>query len=195
MRDIDIRHKLKQSQLKKYYVDSDCKVVDELNVCLGDARVDIAVINGAMHGYEIKSEHDTLARLPSQLVAYSKTFDFLTIITCRAHYEKVVEIAPAWCGIILVEPSTKKNSDFRLTKVRRAKRNINIDKYSVAQLLWKSEVIDILSSLGIKKGLNSKPKPFLWDLLVKTVDYQELSGFVRHQLKSRTNWRSEIQLF
>ena len=41
--------------------------LEELGLCQGDARVDYAVINGAMNGYEIKSDRDKLVRLPHRL--------------------------------------------------------------------------------------------------------------------------------
>ena len=34
--------------------------VEELGVCRGRVRVDVAVVNGTLHGYEIKSDRDSL---------------------------------------------------------------------------------------------------------------------------------------
>jgi len=36
----------------------------------GASRIDRAVVNGSVHGYEIKSETDDLTRLPAQARAY-----------------------------------------------------------------------------------------------------------------------------
>jgi hypothetical protein len=46
-------------------------MLDEFGLEHGEVRVDVAVINGELHGYEIKSERDTLERLPRQVKAYS----------------------------------------------------------------------------------------------------------------------------
>jgi hypothetical protein len=192
MRDIDIRIKVKETYLKKYYLDNDSKVVDEFAVSLGEARMDITVINGSLHGYEIKSDSDTLNRLPNQIEIYSRTFDYLTIIAGKKHLTNVLERVPDNWGIIVA--SHYKNKDgIKLSVIRKPKKNLNVDKLSLAQLLWKDEIIDILHNKGIKKGL-SKPKPFLWNKLIENFSTRELSKIVRNKLKIRKAWRSDETL-
>jgi hypothetical protein len=41
------------------------------------------VINGALHAFEIKSDSDTLDRLPSQIQAYQGVFEYLTLVCGR----------------------------------------------------------------------------------------------------------------
>ena len=67
MRDSDIREVLLDSWQKKYFSDESTRVFEELGLCQGDARVDVAVVNGSIHGFEIKSERDSLDRLSNQL--------------------------------------------------------------------------------------------------------------------------------
>ena len=100
MRDFEIRTHLKTSILKKYYSDINSKVVEELNLPVAKARIDLAVINGYLHGFEIKSASDTLQRLPSQLIAYSKVFDYLSIITEDKYHHKVINILPDWKSVV-----------------------------------------------------------------------------------------------
>lgn len=190
MRDIDIRDKLKDTYLKKYFNDSNSKVVDELSVSYGTARVDIAVINGSFHGYEIKSDYDTLNRLPNQIQTYSKTFDYLTVITGEHHLEGVVNNIPDWCGIILAS-HTKKKDGVKLRHIRQPQRNKLIENLSIVQLLWKDELIMILEDAGIKKGLNNKSKPFLWSCVLEKIAPEKISSTVRERLKLRANWRVE----
>ena len=64
-KDQDIRSVLNQ-KLEKKYRDADTIIINELGLLQGLCRVDVAVINGIIHGYEIKSEADTLERLPLQ---------------------------------------------------------------------------------------------------------------------------------
>lgn len=194
MHDIDIRIKIKTTYLKKYYSDSDSKVVDEFSVSIGDARMDIAVINGFLHGYEIKSESDTLYRLANQITIYSKTFDYLTIVTGQKHLESVINEVPSWWGVI-VASKNKTNNGIRLKALRKPKKNVYVDSLSLAQLLWRNEAIDVLKSIGIIKGLSGKAKPFLWELISKSFSTKELSQIVRHKLKIRVNWKSDKQFF
>ena len=44
----------------------DTIVLDELGLCHGDVRIDVASVNGELSGYEIKRHADTLARRPKQ---------------------------------------------------------------------------------------------------------------------------------
>lgn len=47
----------------------------ELGVCAGRRRVDVAAINGHLDGWEIKSDADTLRRLPDQVAAFSRVWE------------------------------------------------------------------------------------------------------------------------
>ena len=78
--DPDIRAVLKSRLQAKHALEPDTVVVEELGLCQGQVRVDMAVVNGVLHGYEIKSDCDTLRRLPNQVVAYGKVLDRATLV-------------------------------------------------------------------------------------------------------------------
>ena len=153
--DKDIRKVLYKKFLttKEFTNDSSTLVIDEFDVCRGSSRVDIAVINGKIHGYEIKSEQDTLERLPSQMNDYNKVFDKVTIVTGEKYVDKVFDIIPDWWGISYV---TTKNNNLILKRKRTAKINKDINILNLLQLLWKDELIKLLNLHGITKGLKSK---------------------------------------
>src|ERR1700761_2097597 len=90
MRDIDVRRAL-LTEMDRIHPDrSDTLVVEELGICQGVARVDLAVVNGTVHGYEIKSERDTLARLKAQADIYSKALEFVTIVAAPSHIAGII---------------------------------------------------------------------------------------------------------
>src|SRR5690625_4537558 len=74
-------------------------IVNELDVCYGAVIADMVVINGEIHGFEIKSERDTLERLPIQSKFYSKVFDTVTLVVSEKHIEKATKLVPDWWGI------------------------------------------------------------------------------------------------
>jgi hypothetical protein len=191
MRDIDIRKEIKSSFLKKFYEDSNSKVVEELGVNYGDAIIDIAVINGSLHGFEIKSEFDTLNRLQNQISTYCKTFDFLTIITAEKHLMHLSHYLPEWCGIIVINKKESINDTQKLKYIKRPKKNPNTDKFSIVKLLWRDETLAILNSIGVTRGVKNKSKPLLWELLANSLDKKVISEKVRETLKTRVNWKSE----
>lgn len=187
MRDLDIRKALHATELAPFHNDGESVVVDELGLCQGGARVDIAVVNGALHGYEIKSERDTLERLPGQVEVYGRTLDTVDLVTSGSHLTRARAVIPPWWGII---QAVMVGGEVRLRRVRKARRNPSPDPFSVAQLLWRDEVLAILEDLGIADGLRSKPRRTLWQALAGAVSREELNHLVRDRLKARGNWRS-----
>ena len=55
MLDKDVRQAVKDKILKAHINDPSTLVIDELGLDHGRNRVDIAVINGELHGYELKA--------------------------------------------------------------------------------------------------------------------------------------------
>src|SRR5436305_708698 len=56
----------------------------------------------SIHGYEIKSDKDTLIRLPRQVDAYNAVFERATLVSTRRHLSSAREIIPNWWGIVEV---------------------------------------------------------------------------------------------
>ena len=64
MRDRDVRQALLAHLAELHAGDPDTRIVEEMGVWCGTARIDVAVVNGELCGFELKSERDTLERLP-----------------------------------------------------------------------------------------------------------------------------------
>ena len=191
MRDIDIRRELRREMTLQHGRDPETLVVEELGLCQGLARVDLAVINGSIHGYEIKSEQDTLNRLPGQTQTYNRVFDYVTVVTSRKHADKIAKMVPNWWGISIAVPA---ESGVLLIKKRQAKKNRKTDSFALAQLLWRDEAIDALVSVGVT-GIKSKPRQLLWRRLSLDIPQEELGRIIRTRLKQRsTRWRAPSQL-
>lgn len=187
MKDTDIRKVLLHQLHNSYIDDTDTIIVEELGLCQGEARIDVAVINGSIHGYEIKSELDTLKRLPAQREIYNKTLDTITLIAGTNHVEHAINEIPKWWGV--AEAIYIRNK-IHINKIRRPKHNNNADPYSIVQLLWRDEALDALRTRGLHRGFVSKPREVLWNRLVEHLDFNELRHEVRCRIKSRCNWRS-----
>lgn len=187
MRDIDIRCALREEMARMHNGEPDTLIVEELGLCQGVARVDLAVVNGTVHGYEIKSERDTLARLPSQTGVYNRTLEFVTVVAAKSHTASARLLIPQWWGIW---EATKRSSKVELRIVRKARRNPRLDSYAIAQLLWRSEALQALSERGLSCGMLSKSRRQLWECLASSVTIAELGSIVREQLKRRgESWR------
>ncbi len=77
--DVEIRSALHRKMLRPSHRCAKTLVIDELGLAHGKGRVDVAVLNGWLHGYEIKSSKDTIRRLDSQIALYVKCLEKVTI--------------------------------------------------------------------------------------------------------------------
>ena len=187
MHDRDIRAALHASELSQHIAEPDTLILDELGICQGDYRVDVAVVNGALHGYEIKSDRDTLARLPAQVAAYGRVFDFLTLVTGPRYADRVSSHVPDWWGVMVAEPGG--GDALVLSTVRHREQNPQTDIRATAELLWKEEALAVLTERVPSRGLKSKPRGHLWDMLAAEVPEAELRAIVRATLKGREQER------
>lgn len=186
--DKDIRKLLVEKflNMKHFTSDPSTKLIYEMDICYGSSRVDVAVVNGKMHGYEIKSERDSLERLPYQIKAYNMIFDTVSIVAANDHLEKVNILIPEFWGIYSVE---KNENKARLVRKRQARINPSVDIFSVSQLLWKEELISLLMVNGICKGIKSKTRQQLGRVAVEKIDHTVIKDFVRKSIKSREEWK------
>lgn len=65
----------------------------ELTLGTSGTRADVVVLGDAeLIGIEIKTERDSLRRLPSQLEAYSRYFDHVVVVAASCHFAELAEI-------------------------------------------------------------------------------------------------------
>lgn len=187
MRDRDIRQTLRYEVRREFCYDQSSRIIEELGLCTGSTRVDLAVVNGALHGYEIKSDQDTLTRLPVQVDLYSRVLDYATLVVGEPHLKKARTVIPRWWGIFVVKSG--KDGEPALTRIRKAQQNRRQDPVAMAQLLWAQEALLILESHGLAKGLRGKSRKALWNALASSFRLEELGWMVRQALKARSDWR------
>ena len=127
----------------------------ELGICQGSARIDLAVVNGEFHGYEIKSDRDSLRRLGAQAEIYSKVFDRVTLVCGDRHVSQALDIIPSWWEVWRIVP-TSRDPEFR--SVRPGRNNPNREIRALAQLLWLEEARLLLAQRHSLRGLRGKPR-------------------------------------
>ena len=98
--DLTIRSALRSKLLADHAEEGDTALMEELGLCRGRVRVDLALVNGHLNGYEIKSDRDTLTRLETQAEIYMKVFDRLTIVVGSKHLSSIGTRLPEWWGIL-----------------------------------------------------------------------------------------------
>lgn len=183
MDDPQLRSALKRTILAAHTDDPNTRIIDELGLAHGLARVDVAVVNGRLHGYEIKSDLDTLNRLSGQVAVYNSVFDRMTLIAGKRHAEHALRLTPEWWGVkqALVGP----RGGIRFRTLRRADPNPSVQALSVARLLWRDEALMLLERLGEARGFSKKPRAQVFAHLAETAPLNLLRSYVRECLKSR----------
>jgi hypothetical protein len=172
--------------LKKYRSENDrpAELFEEFGVQHGTSRIDIAVINGVMHGYEIKSDCDTLERLPEQMNEFNAVFDKITLVVGKRHLYKAMHIVPDWWGVMLAKVDTTKNRVVFNT-IREPEINKKQVGISIARLLWREEALQILEERNSAKGVRSKPRELIYERLVNILEAGDLKERVSNLLTSR----------
>jgi hypothetical protein len=161
-------------------LDPEAVLYQELPLSRGDGRADCVSVNGSLHGYEIKSERDSLARLSRQVNEYDRVFEFCTLVVEKRHLRAARNIIPSRWGISL---AIKQDAQVKIEPTRKASRNSKFDRQSVMQLLWKHELVAALRNHNIKRSINT-PIADLWSDFSK-LPKRTITAEVRAALKRR----------
>lgn len=183
MLDADIRPLLCARLREEHSRDVDTAIIDELGIENGRVRVDVAVVNGFLAGFEIKSSRDKLVRLPAQAEMYGRVFDFVTIVGDGDRVREFASLVPKWWGILRAEP------DGVFKQLRKPRRNPGGCLLTIANLMWNDE---------LRASLDARGEPRTWKLgrkgLVErlvAVAGNEVRSIVRATIKARGDWRAE----
>jgi hypothetical protein len=185
--DIEIRTAFHHKNLRQYHACPRTLVLNELAIAHASARVDIAVIDGCVHGYEIKSAADTLSRLPRQMALYEECLEKLTIVSATKHLDGVGKIVPAWCGIIEADKGPRGGIHFKTH--RAPQNNVSVKPDRLAHLLWRQEAIDLLASFDLPAVVLSKPRQELYKEISARLSVPEITEYIRMAMARRPAWR------
>lgn len=187
--DFDIRLKLIE-KIKKENKGKEYRVVEEFVICDGLARTDVALVNGILHGYEIKSDFDSLDRLPNQIICYDSTFDKNTIVVGEKFADKIQKHVPQHWGIEVAY--INRFGNITIKRLRTPKSNKNVNVGSLLDLLWNPEIKAYLKEHKIK-GYSKMDKAGLKGLVEEFIPLKNVKEYTKHTLKTRTGWREDLQ--
>ena len=178
--DADIRALL-IPRLLQDAVRSNSLLIEELGLMSGEFRADIAVLGTKLIGYEIKSETDTLSRLPRQAAAYGAIFDEVWLVASSKHIAAALLKIPEFWGVLEAPPGAS-----ALVEVRAAGAHVSHDAISIAALLWRDETLGELQRRGAERGVKSKPRRELWARLTEVTTLPELRQIIVERMRART---------
>lgn len=161
-------------------------LVEEMEVCSGRARIDLAVIGDHLIGIEIKGPKDDVSRLPGQVRAYSECFDLVVLVVHEDLAQKADALIPDWWGLVV---GMQKEGRIRYRFERRPEPNPSLNLEKLLSLLWRHEIDALLSVL-----LGGTPKPRATKRMIRAELLAQIEPPVlRHaslqKLRERTDWR------
>jgi hypothetical protein len=184
----EIRELIKLRLRRLVKSQSQALLIEEMEVCLGRARVDLAVIGDDLLGIEIKGPKDDVTRLPAQVNAYSRCFDRVVLIVHEALALRAAPLIPPWWGLVVGAATTSGSVRYRFE--RCAQINPNLDFDALLSLLWRDELEALL-----RNTLGDMPKPratkqSLRAELLSRVAPLELHRATLKKLRDRVAWRT-----
>jgi hypothetical protein len=180
--DREIRNTLLESLRAAHADDSDVAFLEELGLCRGGVRVDVTVVNGSLHGYEIKSDRDSLRRLDRQVALYSAVLDRATLVVGERHLRDAIELVPPWWEVVLAKVTP---AGLELTQVRVGQVNEERDSRALVELLWLEDALELLTARNAVRGFRGKPRRVVWNRVCEVYGIDEIADAVRERLKAR----------
>jgi hypothetical protein len=181
--DATLRAIVKSKLARRHARDHDAFVIEELPVSRGDARVDLAVVNGRIEGVELKSSLDTLDRLPRQASIYSQAMDRMTLVAAPDHVAEAVGMVPDWWSVFEAEAGPR--GGIQLRRVRQGRLNPSPSARGYVGLLERDELVSLLSGHRLDRGWRSAPWNHLADRVEGNLPMAAIAEGVRRMLKIR----------
>lgn len=163
--------------------------VHEFSISNGFGYADVAVVNGELVGYEIKSDVDSLARLPRQVSTFSSVFDRMWLVTTARHEANATALIPKWWGVLVADGLCT-----RLSKKRAAKRNGNVNVPLVLDLLYRDDLSRLATDVGCR-GHSRLSKAALCHLIASRIRQDVARNRVREVLYEERRYQSDRIIF
>jgi hypothetical protein len=161
-------------------------LIEEMEVCSGRARIDLAVIGDHLIGIEIKGPKDDVTRLPGQAKAYSQCFDLVVLVVHETLAQKASALIPDWWGMVV---GMQKGGRIRYRFERRPEPNPNLNLETLLSLLWRDEIDGLLCDLVGETPKPRATKKTIRTELIAQIEAPLLRTASLKKLRERTDWR------
>lgn len=160
------------------------QLLEELGI--EGARIDVALLDHGLTGFEIKSDFDTLDRLAHQMHAYHRVFDTLTVVTTAAFAAQAELLLPEWWGLWVAGDAS--DGSVQLQIARPASANPRQEARSLLALLWREEALALARAHAAGKVRAGANRATLQDQLATVADVSTVRQWVADALGRRV-WR------
>ncbi len=185
LRDTDIRVAL-TCEIGRRYGGRECLLVPEVDIVCGiPGRIDALLVADRICGFEIKSDVDSLRRLPRQLEAYEPALERGTLVAASRHVDAAAKLLPPWWGIWVV---IDRAGTVALTVHRSGKANPGLSLHAVAEFISREDLVRHLRTQGVR-GYSKYSVYALRDQVVGLHSKRDFLTLARWVMSSRADWR------
>ncbi|MBN3065147.1 sce7726 family protein [Pectobacterium aquaticum] len=179
LRERDIKIAFIDWLFKKGLLD-DAAIINEMVVANWSRRADLAVANGHLQAFEIKSDFDSLKRLDGQLETFTSRFEKVTVVCSpKFTYEVTKKVTPD-VGVIEYL-NTNKGIHFKI--IQRGRVSIIGNKNIYMSFLLKKELQLLLIENG-KRFLSESGRETL-ERIAEQIPLSKIRKFVLISIKQR----------
>jgi hypothetical protein len=158
----------------------DAVLINEMVYANWTRRADLAVANGHLHAFEIKSDFDSLRRLEGQIAVYLERFDKLTLVVASKFLDEVLASVPSRVAVWNV---FEDKSDVKISVVR-AGRQEKIENHDVLiGYLLRDELYHFLTARKLVVRRTDSRTHLV--TLARTQPLSSLRAYVLQALKAR----------
>lgn len=149
------------------------------------ARADALLVGNRICGFEIKSDIDSLARLPRQVEAYGQVVERAYLVVGERHRAKATALVPKWWHIWV---ASWREERVVVRETRRGRLNPAVNPLAVTSFLSREQLIAELARLG-ERRLSSMTVDDLRLLLVGRLGGAGTMKVARARMLDRADWQ------
>ncbi len=191
LRDPQIRGPLHLWLQRKFSRHCETEILHELKMPRLSGPVDVAVINGRLCGFEIKSDFDSLSRLPRQVRAFSAIFDEVCVVTTKRHSAAARKIIPKWWKLA-IQSARRGKVSFRT--VQKGFNNPSVKPDALLHMLTRKELLSIISGRNINVNARKLRRFEIISFLLGSLQLEDVQYEVRRLLKVRAKIATRHQI-
>jgi hypothetical protein len=177
------------AHLEKKSALQDGVVINELPVANWSRRADLAVANGKLQAFEIKSDFDSLRRLDAQIALFATRFDKVVVVTTSRFLSSALERLPPF---VEIWEAARRGSEIDLRVVRRGQIREIKNRHILASYLQKSEIASFIRSNSLEAPPNASRDQL--EEILNVLPISRLRQFVFSRLKQRYRREQESPL-
>lgn len=186
LRDNDLRTAL-SAAVQRQHRGRDFVLVPEVDIVCGiPGRIDALLVSDRICGFELKSDVDSLHRLPRQLQAYEPVLERATLIVGARHLARAETLLPPWWAIWVARRG--RGGAVVFDRKRPGRPNPELITNAVMRFLSRDDLTRHFRTQGFK-GYSKYSVDELRDQLVDRHSHGQAMALARWAMQGRGDWR------